>query len=51
MELIVIVLMFGLSIVLGLGGTGAIFVPVLSVMTRARASHDAANRSSSARRP
>jgi hypothetical protein len=51
MELIVIVLMFGLSIVLGLGGTGAIFVPVLSVMNRARASHDAANGPRATRRP
>jgi hypothetical protein len=42
MDLIAIVGMFALSLALGLCGTGAIFVPMFSVMTRARASHDAA---------
>jgi hypothetical protein len=45
MEAVAIVGMFALSLVLGLGGTTAIFVPVFSVMTRARAAHDAAQRS------
>jgi hypothetical protein len=37
------VAMLALSVALGLGGTGAVFVPMFSVMTRMRASHDAAN--------
>jgi hypothetical protein len=35
--------MLALSVTLGLGGTSAVFVPMFSVMTRMRASHDAAS--------
>ena len=43
MEAVAIVGMFALSLALGVGGTTAIFVPMLSVMSRARAAHDAAH--------
>ena len=43
MEAVAIVGMFALSLAVGVGGTTAIFVPMFSLMSRARAAHDAAH--------